>query len=155
MDADRRFYRLVIGSYATIEQCRLACAELGHSGIDVNQMCLIGPDQCPRPTRWAVPKAAGEDALASNCALRLIGGHPFIVSSTQLFDRLWKEPDHCEHPMTRWMTQAQSTVIWKNLKANFWLLMINTDSAEQQVRCSQIQLNHHRPALIQAYHFAI
>jgi hypothetical protein len=156
MDADRRFYRLVIGSYATIEQCRLACTELGRSGIDATQMCLIGPDQGLRPTKRAMAAAAGEEsAYASHCALRLIGGHFFTVSSPPLFDRLWQEHDHCGHPMTGWMTQAQSSVIWKNLKANFWLLLIDAGSADQQVRCSQIQLNHHRPALIQAYHFAL
>jgi hypothetical protein len=50
------------------------------------------------------------------------------------------------------MTNAQSRAILECLKAGALVVMVSAASASEQVRASQIQLNH-RPSMVQAYSF--
>jgi hypothetical protein len=138
MDDGRTFFRIVIGSYAEPQQLRLAASDLQREGLTEPQICAIAP----------------ADAVDDGEASRRIGGRPFHVSSEALFDRLWRQASAIDRPKAAWMTEGQADALWAGLLMGEHLLIVNTSTPDQQLRCSQIQLRH-KPSRVQTYNFAM
>jgi hypothetical protein len=138
MDDGRTFFRIVIGSYAEPERMLLAASDLRREGLTKPQICAIGP----------------ADVVDGSDVSRRIGGRTFHVSSEELFDRLWRHASNVDRPKATWMTDGQADALWAGLLKGEHLLVVNTSTPDQQLRCSQIQLRH-KPSRVQTYNFAM
>ena len=156
-ESDRRFFRIVIGCYSHRDGHWSARDELGANGLQDCQICSLG-------SRRAL-MASGDSILAdppveagrirqTRFHLRQVRELEVHVSSALLFDRLWPAPHNHDGSLAPWMTPAQSGVIWRMLREDCPLLMVSADSAQQQIRSSQIQLRH-GPTVVQAFNFAV
>jgi hypothetical protein len=142
-DPDRSYFRIVLGCYHLGERLRSATDELRSQGLHDRQICSFG-------SRNAL-KGADQKAGYPRRRIRELEIH---VSSVLLFDQFWPAPHHHDGSLTRWMTLAQSSVVWRKLCDDCALLMVSADSDKQQIQSSQIQLRH-GPAVVQAFNFAV
>jgi hypothetical protein len=136
VDEPKQLFRIVIGAYAAPDQAASARLDLCNDGLSDSQLCVIGK----RP------------AGAAAAQVRRIAGEEVDVTRPDLFDQVWHDVASAEQPFAPWMTKAQSLAILDCLKAGALVLMVSAASAKEQVRASQIQLNH-RPSMVQAYSF--
>jgi hypothetical protein len=140
---DRSFFRIVLGCYHHGERLRSAKDELRSQGLHDRQICSFG----------SCKALAGTDAQ-TGYPKRKVRELEIHVSSAALFDQLWPAPHHFDGSLTRWMTPAQSNVVWRKLCEDCALLMVSADSEKQQVQSAKIQLRH-GPAIVQAFNFAV
>jgi hypothetical protein len=156
-DRDRYFFRIVIGCFSHHEGHWAARNDLRANGLLDDQMCSIGSLRALVPQNVSCLSEGYEEAhknAGMGFELRQVRELVLHVSAADLFDQLWPSPYHHEGNLTHWMTPSQSGVVWCKLRQDCPLLMVNADSAKQQVTCSQIQL-HHRPTVVQAFNFAV
>jgi hypothetical protein len=156
-EPERRFFRIVIGCYSHRAWHWSARDELRSNGLQDHQMCSLGSRSalaldgcCQLPS---VPVGGSRTGFVEYHP-RQVKELEVHVSSTCLFDGLWPVPHDHDGSLTRWMTPAQSSILWRKLCDNYPLLMVSADSAEQQIRSSQIQLRH-GPTVVQAFNFAV
>jgi tRNA nucleotidyltransferase (CCA-adding enzyme) len=146
----------MIGCYRQPEGHWLARAELRANGLQDAQICSMGTrDALLRDREPGIANSSSQDAKGAHIryAVRRLRELEIHVSSATLFDHLWPSSHHHEDSLTRWMTPAQSGVIWRKLSEDCSLLMVSADFEMQQVRSSQIQLRH-GPEVVQAFNFA-
>jgi hypothetical protein len=142
-DPDRSFFRIVLGCYHHGERHRSARDELRSQGLRDRQICSFGSRD-----------ALDGTGASTGYPRRRIGNLEIHVSSVTLFDQLWPPPHHFDGSLTRWMTPAQSNMVWRKLCDDCVFLMVSADSEKQQIQSSQIQLRH-GPAVVQAFNFAV
>jgi hypothetical protein len=136
VEEPKQLFRIVIGAYPAADQAVSARLDLCNGGLTDSQLCIIG-------------KRA---AVVAGTERRRIAGEDVEVTRADLFDQVWHDAASAEQPFAPWMTSAQSRAILDCLKAGALVLMVSAASAKEQVRASQIQLNH-RPSMVQAYSF--
>jgi hypothetical protein len=157
MEIDRRFFRIVLACYSPGEGHWSAREDLRANGLQDHQMCSLGSRRtlmADRDGSTAKPFIGMIYSGRLRCTLRRIRELEFHVSAVSLFDSLWPAPHHHDGSLTRWMTPSQSGVVWRNLCEGCALLMVSAESPQQQVKCSQIQLQH-GPTVVQAFNFAV
>jgi hypothetical protein len=155
-EPERSYFRIVIGCYSHREGHWSARDELRATGFQDYQICSLGSRRALMDDGDKSPPDPSDEAVRSGNMrydprrLRELEVH---VSSACLFDCLCPAPHHHDGSLTRWMTPSQSDVIWRQLREDCPLLMVSADSAQQQIRSSQIQLRH-GPTIVQAFNFA-
>jgi hypothetical protein len=156
-EPDRRFFRIVIGCYNHCEGLRLARDELRANGLQDCQMCSLGSRSALiTDANGSLSHPLDEAGRSKQIRydLRQVRELGIHVSSASLFDRLWPSPHDHDGSLTRWMTPAQSHVVWRKLSEDCPLLMVSADSAQQQIQSVQIQFRH-GPTVVQAFNFAV
>jgi hypothetical protein len=117
--------------------------ELRSYGLRDHQICSFG-------SRKALSDAGREEEYQKRRLRQL----EVRVSSASLFDQFWPPPYDQDDSLTRWMTPAQSSMVWRKLCDHCAFLMVSAESEQQQIRSSQIQLRH-GPLVVQAFNFAV
>lgn len=136
MDGPKQLFRIVIGAFQEPALAASARQDLRRGGLSDTQLCVIG-------------KRA---AAAGEAAKRQLADEVVEVTAPALFDQVWQEAASTGQPIAPWMTKAQSKAILDSIRGGALVLMVSAASATEQVRASQIQLNHH-PSMVQAYSF--
>jgi hypothetical protein len=142
-DRARDFFRIVIGCYHHGERHKSARDELRSAGLQDRQICSFG-------SRSALTSAGAP----ADYSTRMVRDLEIHVSAVSLFDELWPAPHQFDGSLTRWMTPAQSGVVWRELCDDRAVLMVSAESDRQQIENSRIQLKH-SPAVVQAFNFAV
>jgi hypothetical protein len=132
----KQVYRIVIGAYPAPDLARSATQDLRLGGLGEAQLCVI---------------SKGEPDSAGDVPRRRIADEVVEVSEPRLFDKIWAGSASGQ-PFAPWMTRSQAKAILESLKGGALVLMVSAASAKEQVKASQIQLNHH-PTMVQAYSF--
>ena len=132
----KQLYRIVIGAYPGPDLARSATQDLRLGGLGDAQLCVI---------------SKGRADGAGDASKRLIADEVVDVSEPSLFDKIWAGSASGQASVP-WMTRSQAKAILESLRGGALVLMVSAASATEQVRASQIQLNH-RPMMVQAYSF--
>lgn len=132
----KQVYRIVIGAYPAPDLARSATLDLRLGGLGEAQLCVISKGR-PDPAGGALKRRIADVAVE--------------VSEPGLFDRLWTGSASGE-ASAPWMTRSQAEAILESLRGGALVLMVSAASANEQVKASQVQLNHH-PTMVQAYSF--
>jgi hypothetical protein len=137
MEGPKQLFRIVIGAYVAPDLAASASRDLRKGGLAEEQLCIIAKTPIASP----------------HAQTREIAGEVVAVSEPGLFDQVWSPSPQPEQPLTPWMTKAQSKAILDSLRNGALVLLVSAATATEQVRASQIQLNHH-PSMVQAYSFS-
>jgi hypothetical protein len=133
----KQVYRIVIGAYPAPDLARSATQDLRLGGLGEAQVCVISK--------------GAPDAVPGSALRRRIADEVVEVSEPSLFDRIWSGAASGQS-FAPWMTRSQGKAILESLRGGALVLMVSAASATEQVKASQIQLNHH-PMMVQAYSF--
>jgi hypothetical protein len=155
-EPEHSVFRIVIGCYQHAERHWSARNELLANGLRDDQVCSLGSlsvlkqDNCD-------PAAAGLSYPQPDNGIRYetrkVEELDVRVSCPSLFDRLLSRAQETGQSLAAWLTPAQSGAIRSKLLEDCVLLLVSTETPQQQVTSSQIQLRH-GPMVVQAFNFA-
>ena len=154
--SEHSVFRIVIGCYQHPERHWSARNELLANGLRDDQVCSLGSPsalqlQAADSTAAAMPPPQTSAPLGY--ASRKVEELDVKVSCPSLFDRLLSRAQETGQSLAAWLTPAQSGAISRKLLEGCVLLVVSTETAQQQVTSSQIQLRH-GPMVVQAFNFA-
>jgi hypothetical protein len=153
---EHNVFRIVIGCYQHPERHWSARNELLANGLRDDQVCSLGSlsalmQDKPDSSTGGAPSPQPPDDMRYEA--RKVDELEVRVSCPSLFDRLLTEADDPDRSLAQWLSPTQSGTIRRKLLEDCVLLLVSTESAQQQVRSSQIQLCH-GPMVVQAFNFA-
>jgi hypothetical protein len=155
-EPEHSVYRIVIGCYQHAERHWSARNELLANGLRDDQICSLGSLSVLKqdnfdPASGGLPYPQPQDGIRYET--RKVEELDVRVSCPSLFDRVLSCAQETGQSLAAWLTPAQSGAIRRKLLEDCVLLLVSTETPQQQVTSSQIQLRH-GPMVVQAFNFA-